>query len=115
MRRDRKSVDSISRGKRKSAQAIDEVLETLYAIDVQGYHLPASILKEEAVNRIHRTLERLSREKRQQVEDQANYRLERFEKFRSLPERKREEIIRLAKERHITIEEAYVMATEENV
>lgn len=101
-----KSLEDI----RNDEKAIDEVLETLYAIDVQEYHLPKSVLKKEAMNRIGRTLERLSEHKRDMVRDHANYRLEQFEKFQGLPEKKRNEIISLARQKHISIEEAYMLA-----
>ena len=95
----------------EKSQAIDDVLETLYALDLQGYQLDAKILKGEALNRIRRTLSRLDGEKRKTVEDETNYRLERFEKFSHLPGTQREEIIRVAKERNLSLEEAYAVVS----
>jgi hypothetical protein len=97
---------------RKEDAAIDTILETLYATDVQGYQvLDAKLLKSEAIKRIHRTLARLDMPKRRQIEDEANYRLERFEKFSHLTDEQRVAVVRIAKERRISIEEAYVIAS----
>lgn len=94
-----------------SEQAIDTVLSTLFATDASGYHfLEPKVVKSEAIKRIRRSLESIDAHMRKPIEDRTRYRLEQFEEFSTLPERKREEVLRLAKERHITIEEAYEIA-----
>ncbi len=98
--------------RRKEQEAIDEVLETLYSLDVQGYFLDEKILKSEANKRIRRTIQRLEEDKRKPVEDEAAYRLEQFERFSRLDEDERNEIVRLAKDRHISLEEAYRIASQ---
>jgi len=91
-------------------QAIDEILETLFAIDVQGYTLGEQTVKSEAIKRIHRTIDKLAKSKQQAVKDEASYRLEQFEKFSKMKKAARQEIIQIARERHISIEEAYRIA-----
>src|SRR5690242_11767547 len=99
--------------RRKEQEAIDTILDTLYALDAQGYQvLDAKVAKSEAVHRIQRTLSRLDKEKRKTVEDEANYRLERFQKFTTLSDTKRDEILRIAREQHVSIEEAYKIASQ---
>lgn len=93
----------------REEKAIDEILETLYALDVQGYVLDENVMKSAAVKRINRTLDRIARGKKT-VQDETNYRLEQFEKFSKMEKRQRDEIIQIAKEKHISLEEAYKLA-----
>jgi hypothetical protein len=93
---------------RDKKKDIDEVLTTLYWSDAGGYlGVDKVVLNSEAKRRIQRTLATLDAKTRQSVETEANYRLERFGKFKELPITRRTEILKVAKEKHISIEKAY--------
>lgn len=91
--------------------AIDTILDTLYVNDLLG-PLDAKVMRSAAIRRIKTTIERMEKGRRSEVEDEANYRLDRFEKFSHLSKDRRDEILRLARERQITIEEAYALTSE---
>lgn len=93
---------------RKEERAIDRDLATLFSTDASGYHFhDPAIVKSEAIRRIRRTLDSIDAHTRKPLEDKTKYRLEQFEEFSTMPERRREEVMRLARERQISIEEAY--------
>ncbi|MDD9954159.1 MAG: hypothetical protein OXR66_07550 [Candidatus Woesearchaeota archaeon] len=98
---------------RKEEEVIDTVIETLYALDVEGYkliNLDDKVLKSQALRRINNTIEKLHSGKRQLLSN-AHYRLDLFEKFQHLTQKERDEIVELAKEKHISLEEAYMIAS----
>ena len=87
---------------------IDTVLATMYANDAHGYHgVDVRVFKSEAIKRIQRELETLDKKTRSHIEPDANYRLEEFNEFSHLPDTMRQEVLRVAKERRISIEQAY--------
>jgi hypothetical protein len=103
------TIDSKTAGaKRYAKAAIDNVLATLYANDARGYlGGDAKVFKSEALKRIQSQLSTLDRTARTDIEDETKYRIEGFEEFSHLPESVRREVLRIAKEKAITIEEAY--------
>ena len=103
------TIDSKTVGaKRHAKAAIDTVLATLYANDARGYlGSDAKVFRSEALNRIHSQLSTLDQAARSDVEDETKYRIEGFEEFSHLPESVRREVLRIAKEKAISIEEAY--------
>jgi hypothetical protein len=87
--------------------AIDGVFSTLYA----NSWLDTKVLKAEAGKRIARAIARLDKAKRKTLEDEAEYRLEQWGKFSTSTPDLRAETLRIARERHITLEQAYEIAS----
>lgn len=93
---------------KKTERLIDRVIRSMFASDASGYQfIDEKLVKSEGIKRIRSLLERLDGEKRHTVEDPTLYRLEEFERFSHLPEHTRREILDIAKEKRISIEQAY--------
>jgi hypothetical protein len=102
------SIDSKTGAMRKQTRAIDTVLATLYANDARGYmSVNPKVFKSAALKRIQSELSTLDKHARPGIEDETKYRIQEFEGFAHLPDVVRREILRLAKEQHLSIEDAY--------
>lgn len=103
------AIDSKTAGAKKHAkQAIDTVLATLYANDARGYlGVDAKVFQGAAFKRIQSELSTLDKRLRPTLEDEAKYRIEEFKGFSQLPESVRRDVLRIAKEKAISIEDAY--------
>jgi hypothetical protein len=96
---------------RDKQQVIDEVLATLFESNARGYFATEkSTLTAEAKKRILRSLSTLDNKTRTGILSDADYRLERFGKFKELPVDQRSEILKIAKEKQIPIEKAYELS-----
>lgn len=102
------ALESKTAGAKKHAQqAIDTVLATLYANDARGYMgVDAKVLKDAAFKRIRSELSTLDKKARPEVEHNTMYRIEEFEGFSHMPDSVRRDVLRIAKEKHLSIEEA---------
>lgn len=104
---DSKNDSKSAVSKTHAHQVIDTVLSTMYANDAGGYQgVDEKIFKSEGIKRIQRELETLDKKTRSHIEPDTNYRLEEFKEFSHLPDTIRQEVLRLAKERRISIEQA---------
>ena len=91
----------------KNTQVIDQTIATLYARDLKDYGIDATVLDDEAKRRISKALATLDATVRKEKVSDTNYRLDRFRKFHKLPVEDKHEVVRLAKEKNIPIEDAY--------
>jgi len=99
---------------RNTKQAIDEILATLYMNDVRGYQvIDENVLRNDIVKRIQRKIATLDEKARKEVQNDVNYRIERFKEFSHLSDSIRTEVVKIAKERAITLEEAYEVSQKE--
>lgn len=93
---------------KKTARLIDRIIESMFSNDASGYHLiDEKVVKSEGVKRIFSLLDRLDEDRRDVVEDEARYRLGEFDRFSHLPASQRRDILELAREKRISIEQAY--------
>jgi hypothetical protein len=105
---DAKHDSKVGAAKTHVHHVIDTVLSTMYANDAFGYQgVDARVFKSEAIKKIQRELETLDKKTRTHIEPDIKYRLEEFRDFSHLPDQLRQDVLRLAKERRISIEQAY--------
>ena len=111
MVRKKQAIDE--RVEREVKETIDIVLSTLYANDERGYFgvgMKPDQFKDQGIKRIQRKLSSLDVKAQEPLASDYKGRVARFDTWASLPKDQKDEVLRLAKERHISLEKAYELS-----
>ncbi len=109
---DESSLESKTRDK-KTKDFIDTVISTLYARGARGYSTSPKVLENTAVNLIEREIEKVDKSKRKKLKDETEYRIERFKELMEGSEETRAKIRKLARDKHVSFEQATEMLLED--
>ena len=96
---------------REAKETIDLVLSTLYANDERGYFgigMKPEEFKDQGIKRIQRKLSTLDGKAQESLDYKG--RLARFDTWANLPKEQKEEITKIARQRHISTEKAYELS-----